>query len=379
MQHEDNTQNEEPVINVTSYQDSYQSDTSSYVPPVASTPATLVSSPISEPVHTNVAPSAPVPAVAERSTAAPNGNLSTSLVMKKPVHNDLTIAEAALYFFMGLVLNIFGLFFTAYLKRGMIPCLIGFAMSFFCYDVIVLTQCGHPTFALMLISIALIIIIYYRYESTIGQDEIAGTIPDFVFYMFLGMFGSVLGLFFGFFQRRVRAKWASFLGFLVSLMCLGTALIIYAALRMYGNQQLALLIWMPFVILFSLVELVLTCLRMRAEDPEMLAFPFWWAAAMLFGPFGILAAVLHRANKAKYGGLFGLFCWIIIAGFPAFFLVHKAVGIVCWTAGIFLTVAFALVYRERTKHGFMAEPQAYATGIFNPSMDHNPKSCYAAI
>ncbi|KAJ4457686.1 hypothetical protein PAPYR_6830 [Paratrimastix pyriformis] len=280
--------------------------------------------------------------------------------MMQPASNkDMSSAEACMYLVLGGLLNFVGLLLSAVVGRGMTPCLLGFAFSFSIYDILIwaFSGLGYPI-GVSLVTVFFIIIIYYRYRT--DQESAEGNWADFAFFFVLGLVSSVLGLFFGFFQSRRKGSYGAALGFFLNLCGISIYLIVDGAAY---TALTYLIIAGVFYICLSIAMITVIIIKMIKGDPDALGFVTFLLLSAMFGPLGVLAAILHPHADSKFGGIFGMFCWIAAAGVVLLCGRSFLVGSVLLVFGIVLCVALVFMLARRK-----AEPPAPAANSswFNP-------------
>jgi len=297
---------------------------SGYTTPPLSAPAPVATgaqSPASAaapatPQSSGSSPTLPMPLPAPVTVALPVSTISTR------AEPPMTTSEACMYFFLGLTLNFLGLIISILVKRGLTPCMMGFAFSWFFYDMFLMALIGHPV-GLMLLTIVFLIVAYYRYHSDCTEKE--GNTADFVFYLVLSIPVCVLiflsFLFVKFFpfsfrllacssgSSRIAARVClvvcprcapihtffcrilAALGFCI-VMCIGTiaGIAVFASLNgMYGRWSwsamvLGIMLLLVFVSLLTLVIIKI----IRGWDSSSMPFLTYLLISAGFGPIGMV-------------------------------------------------------------------------------------------
>lgn len=287
------------------------------------------------------------------------------IASRAPEHDvvsDYTVGEACLYFLFGLLIPVIGLFIALGVdfflakrdvkdskrirSRAWTPALVGFCFSFALIDLLMLCITGMA-YGLSALTCAFLIVIYYRVEPE--QRLIDGTKADFVFFMTLSFFTNALGFFFAMFQRRRLGRSGGTLGFMLSMMAVSIVMIVFGALS-WGQALIILVTVGAISLVIAIALFVVYVLKILRQDPTSMNFLTFLLITTLFGPFGILAAILNPDINAFFGGIFGIFVWVFFGGLSLTITgVGRllAVGIPLMIAALLLIAASCWLYSER--------------------------------
>ncbi|KAJ4454836.1 hypothetical protein PAPYR_10345 [Paratrimastix pyriformis] len=333
----------------TGYQSPPSSDIPAPAPAAISVVGPAMPMPLSAAPPMPLTPNVPVISIGQPSMSSPPVAINAT---------PMSTAEACTYFAVGLVLNFFGLFISAVVKRGITPCLLGFAFSFALYDLLIIAL-GRPYMYLSLITAIFLIIIFYRFHE--DQQQLEGNWADFTFYLILSIPFNAVGLFFGLFQSRKKGALGAALGFFISMLLVGVGLVV-AGVQLsrtsYAMYSAYCYVIGGFTLALSLALIGVVSVKIAKNDGNALGFVTFLLLSAMFGPFGVLAAVLNPATDSKFGGIFGLFCYFIILGIAFLAEGSPALlfpGIALIVAGCLLNVALVFMLIRRK-----AEPAAAA-------------------